>query len=157
MTSRRFVLQLLVLALGAHALSAQALSAQAPAARTKRVAIATRAIARGSVLTSDDFVVRDTAVRTVSALPDTTRVVPGWTARRSSGAGARLLEPAVVAPAVGSANAPVQVEWNDRNVTLTVKGVAARAGAIGDRVPVRTETGRRLEATIVAPGRVRID
>ena len=154
--SRRFVLQLVVLALGAHALSAQT-SMQAPAARMKRVAVATRAIPRGTVLTPGDFVVRDSVVHTVSAIPDTTRVVAGWTARRSIAAGELLVEPAVEAPAVVGANAPVQVEWMDRNVTLTVRGVAARAGAVGDRVPVRTETGRRLEATIVAPGRVRID
>lgn len=151
--SRRFVVQLFAIALGAHALSAQT-----PAAgRPKRVAVATRAIPRGTVLTGDDFVVRDSVVHTVSAIPDTTRVVAGWSARRSIAVGELLIEPAVEAPSVVAANTPVQVEWMDRNVTLTVRGVAARAGAIGDRVPVRTEMGRRLEATVVAPGRVRVE
>jgi len=56
-----------------------------------------------------------------------------------------------------TANEPVLVEWVDGNVSLTVHGTAARNGSIGERVPVRTELGKRIEGTVVAPGRVRID
>jgi flagella basal body P-ring formation protein FlgA len=137
--------------------SARLLAAQQPAARTHRVAVAMRAIPRGAVLGDDDFVVRDTAVRTVSPLPDSTRVSAGWVTRRSIAAGELLIEPAVEAPSVVTANSSVQVEFQDQNVTLTIRGIAARSGAIGERVPVRTELGKRLDATVIAPGRVRID
>ena len=56
-----------------------------------------------------------------------------------------------------SANEPVSVEWADRNVLLTIRGIVTRNAALGERVTVRTELGRRVDATVVAPGRVRID
>jgi flagella basal body P-ring formation protein FlgA len=40
---------------------------------------------------------------------------------------------------------------------MTVRGIAARNASMGERVSVRMEHGRRIEATVVAPGRVRID
>jgi flagella basal body P-ring formation protein FlgA len=51
----------------------------------------------------------------------------------------------------------VNVEWADRNVMLTVRGVVTRNAALGERVTVRTELGHRVDATVIAPGRVRID
>jgi flagella basal body P-ring formation protein FlgA len=159
--SRRLVHPLLFVTLIAlFLLSARIMAAQTAGAApppTRRVAVATRMIPRGTVLSASDFAVRDTAVRTVSALPDSTRVSAGWVARRSIAAGELLVEPAVEAPAVVSANGPVEVEWKDQNVTLTVRGIATRNAAIGERVPVRTTTGHRIEATVVAPGRVRME
>jgi flagella basal body P-ring formation protein FlgA len=61
---------------------------------------------------------------------------------------------------VVSANSPVQVEYADGGVRLTMRGIAARNGSIGERVPVRIDTGssmRRVEGTVIAPGRIRID
>ena len=149
---------LLVVALTALALlTARIAAAQAPSATsapTRRVAVATRVLPRGTTLTADDFAVRDTVFRGAG---DTTSVAPGWVTRRTIAAGEVLRAPAVEAPAVVTANEPVQVEWADHNVVLTVRGIAGRSGAVGDRVPVRTELGKRIEATIVAPGRVRID
>jgi flagella basal body P-ring formation protein FlgA len=84
-------------------------------------------------------------------------VAAGWVTRRTITAGEILREPAVEAPAIVNANSPVLIEWKDGSVSLTVAGVAARDGALGERIPVRSETGRRFEATVVAPGRVRID
>jgi flagella basal body P-ring formation protein FlgA len=136
-------------------LSARIMSAQTTP--TKRVAIATHAIPRGATLAADDFVVRDTAVRFVGAMPDTTPVSAGWTTRRAYAAGEILRTPGVEAPTAVNANTPVEVEFQDKNVSLTLRGIAARNAAVGERVPVRTETGRRIEATVVAPGRVRID
>lgn len=139
-------------------LSARLLVAQESVpAPTRRVAVATRLIPRGSVLTADDFQMRDSTLRGFVGVLDTATVKPGWMARRTINAGEILREPAVEAPTVVTANDPVQVEFADRNVTLVVRGIAARSGAIGDRVPVRTALGKRLEATIIARGRVRID
>jgi flagella basal body P-ring formation protein FlgA len=122
-----------------------------------RVAVATRTLARGTVLSADDFELRDTTGRFISTLPDTTPVVAGWVTRRTINAGEILRSPAVEPPAVVNANSPVLIEWVDGNVRLTVSGIAARDGALGERIPVRTDTGKRFEATVVAPGRVRID
>jgi flagella basal body P-ring formation protein FlgA len=123
-----------------------------------RVAVTTRALARGTVLTADDFVYRDTTSGAAAhPAADTTRVTVGWVTRRTFAAGEVLREPAVEPPVVISANTPVDVVFDDQGVRLTVRGVAARDGSIGERIPVRTELGKRLEATVVAPGRVRID
>jgi flagella basal body P-ring formation protein FlgA len=132
-------------------LSAGLAHAQQP---TRRAAIATRALARGTVLGADDFVYRDTTLRGPA---DTTRVDAGWVTRRSFAAGEVLRAPAVEPPTIVLANQPVTIEWKDQNVRLTLRGIAARNAALGERVPVRTELGRRVDATVVAPGRVRLD
>jgi flagella basal body P-ring formation protein FlgA len=123
----------------------------------QRIAVATRTLARGAVLSASDFELRDTTMRMSATQPDTTPVVAGWVTRRTINAGEILREPAVEAPAVVNANSPVLIEWSDGNVSLTVHGIASRNGALGERIPVRSDLGRRFEATVVAPGRVRID
>jgi flagella basal body P-ring formation protein FlgA len=119
------------------------------------VAVAAHALARGEVLSADDIELRDTA--TTRAMVDTNQIVPGWVTRRAIAAGEVLRAPAVVPPVVVAANQPVEVEWQDQNIRMTVRGIAARNASMGERVTVRMEHGRRLEATVVAPGRVRID
>jgi flagella basal body P-ring formation protein FlgA len=129
-----------------------------PAAQPKqRIAVATRTIPRGTALSASDFELRDTTMRMRATEPDTTPVVVGWVTRRTINAGEILREPAVEAPSVVNANSPVLIEWSDGNVSLTVHGTAARNGALGERIPVRSDSGKRFEATVVAPGRVRID
>jgi flagella basal body P-ring formation protein FlgA len=158
MNTRSRVHPLILVALvAACLLSARVLVGQTPAAAMRRVAIATHAIPRGTVITGDDYEMRDTSTRGMVSLPDTAPVTPGWIARRSIAAGEILRAPAIEAPTMVSANSTVQVEFADKNVILTVRGVAARNGALGERVPVRTELGKRIEATVVAPGRVRVD
>jgi flagella basal body P-ring formation protein FlgA len=132
-------------------LIAPALAAQQPS--TQKVAIATHALARGAVLGLGDIVYRDSTLRFPS---DTSVIVPGWVTRRMIAAGEVLRAPAVEAPAAVSANEPVELEYQDQNVRLTVRGTATRRGSMGERVGVRTEQGRRMEGTVVAPGRVRI-
>lgn len=133
------------------ALSASLAHAQQP---MRRAAVATRALARGTVLSVDDFVFRDTTVRGPA---DTARVDAGWVTRRTINAGEVLRAPAVEPPTIVTANQPVEIEWKDHNVRLTLRGIAGRNAALGERVPVRTELGRRVDATVVAPGRVRLD
>jgi flagellar basal body P-ring formation protein FlgA len=125
--------------------------AQQPAAR--KVAVATHALARGAVLGAGDFTYRDTTVRFSL---DTNTVAAGWVTRRVIAAGEVLRVPAVEAPTLVSANQPVELEYEDQNVRLTVRGTATRRGSMGERVEVRTEQGRRMEGVVVAPGRVRI-
>jgi flagella basal body P-ring formation protein FlgA len=135
--------------------AARLLGAQQPRAENgRRVAVAAHAIPRGAVLAIDDIEYRDTTLRVAV---DTNAIAPGWVTRRMINAGEVLRSPAVEPPQIVTANEPVLVEWVDGNVSLTVHGTAARNGSIGERVPVRTELGKRIEGTVVAPGRVRID
>ncbi|HEY4219248.1 MAG TPA: flagellar basal body P-ring formation chaperone FlgA [Gemmatimonadaceae bacterium] len=129
-------------------------AAGAQQATSRHVAFATHALARGAVLTADDFQMRDTTLR---APLDTAVVAAGWVTRRTIAAGEMLREPAVQAPDVIAANQSVEIEFKDANVLLTLRGTSTRSGALGERIPVRTEQGRRIEAVVVAAGRVRID
>jgi flagella basal body P-ring formation protein FlgA len=126
----------------------------APARGTQRVAVATRVLARGTVLTAADFAMRDT---TLNFQGDTSTVTEGWVTRRLIGPGEILRMPAVERPRVINANQPVQLEWSDSNVTLVLRGIATRSAAVGERIAVRTDSGRRVEATVVAPGRLKLD
>ena len=121
---------------------------------SRRVAVATHLLPRGTVLTAEDIVYRDSTIR---GPIDTNTVAAGWITRRLIGAGEVLRAPAVERPALVSANSPVDVEWADRNVMLTLRGIATRNAALGERVPVRTGFGHRVDGTVIAPGRVRID
>lgn len=132
-------------------LAAGVARAQQPA--TQRVAVASRTLPRGTVLTANDFVVRDSAMR---GPLDTAQVGEGWVTRRIIGAGEVLRMPSIERPRLISANQQVQLEWRDNNVTLTLRGVATRSAALGERIAVRTDSGRRVEATVVAPGRLRL-
>jgi flagella basal body P-ring formation protein FlgA len=128
--------------------------AGAQQATPRRLAFSTRALARGEVLTADDFVYRDTTSR---APLDTNLVAAGWMTRRTIAAGELLRSPAVQPPDLVAANTPVEIVWRDVNISLTMRGTAMGNGSLGERVAVRTEQGKRIEATVVAAGRVRID
>jgi flagellar basal body P-ring formation protein FlgA len=143
----RLVVSLAPLLLFAHAGNAQQAS-------TRRVAVATHAIPRGSVLAAGDVDYRDS---TLSVGADTNRVAPGWVTRRMIAAGEVLRAPAVEPPTAVSANQQVAVEWADQNVRLSMRGIATRNAPVGSRVSVRMESGRRVDAMVVGAGRVRID
>jgi len=51
----------------------------------------------------------------------------------------------------------VRVTWRRGGVTLAMDGTALGAAAVGQRVRVRTETGRRLEGVAVGPALVQIE
>jgi flagella basal body P-ring formation protein FlgA len=145
------------------AISARAVHAQQPTQQlaqvsqplTRRIAVAAHALARGEVLSADDIEFRDTTL--VRAMSDTNQIVPGWVTRRAIAPGEVLRSPAVEPPIAVGANQPVQIEWRDDNIRMTVHGTSTRNASMGERVSVRTDSGRRIEATVVAPGRVRID
>jgi len=137
------------------AISTSLAHAQAPTTRSQRVAVATHTLARGTVLGAGDFVFRDTTLRGLTMI-DTNMVGEGWVTRRLIGAGEVLRVPAVERPRAILANQPVELEWKDGNVLLTLRGIATRDAALGERIAVRTDSGRRVEATVVAPGRLRL-
>jgi flagella basal body P-ring formation protein FlgA len=133
---------------------AQNASPQGSLLPMRSMPVALHVIARGAVLTADDFEYRDTTTHTS---PDTNRIAAGWVTRRTINAGEILREPAVEPPTIVTANSPVELEWVDGNVRLTVRGTATRSGSLGERVTVRTELGKRVEGTVVGPGRIRLD
>lgn len=121
---------------------------------TQRIAVAAHALARGTVLAANDIAYHDTVTR----IPlDSSAVAPGWVTRRVIAEGEALRSPAVEPPLVVMANDPVEAEWTDGGVRLTLRGTATKSAALGERITIRTESGRRIEGTVVAPGRVRID
>jgi flagella basal body P-ring formation protein FlgA len=155
--ARRLLHPLILIAVIALALFTARLAGAQQTGAARQVAVATRPLPRGTVLTLDDFEVRDTTLRSWN---DTTKVAAGWVTRSAISRGEILRAPAVEPPVVVSANSPVQVEYADGGVRLTMRGIAARNGSIGERVPVRIDTGssmRRVEGTVIAPGRIRID
>ena len=129
----------------------------APAnAQMRRVPVATHQIARGATLSAGDIELRDSTMRSGVSL-DTNEVAPGWVTRRVINAGEVLRSPAVEPPNLVTANQPVSVEWVDQNIRLTLRGTATRNAAIGTRVTVRMDNGRRIDGTVVGAGRVRLD
>ncbi len=148
--TQRLLRPIVLVALAALALlTARLAVAQQP---PHRAAVAARPLARGTVLTADDISFRDTTAQSPAD-----SVSPGWVTRRVISAGEVLRSPAVERPVLVEANSLVQVEWSDKNVRLTLRGIASHDASLGDRISVRTETGRRLQAIVVAPGRARID
>jgi len=84
-------------------------------------------------------------------------VRPGWVTRRRIAAGDALREPAVGPPLAVRAGETVEAVWSRGGITLTLPVRAAGSAVVGERVAVRTESGRRIQAIAVEPGRVRID
>jgi flagella basal body P-ring formation protein FlgA len=119
---------------------------------TYRVAVAARPIARGAVITDDDIMYVDSTAQ-LSAM--TKGVAAGWVARRVINPGEPLRSPAVQQPVLVSANQPVQLEWTDGTVSLTMRGTATRSGSVGERITVRVDN-RRIDGVVIAAGRIRI-
>lgn len=142
--SRRvlFTLSLLAASLGAT----RALPAQ-------RVAVAARALVRGTVLAATDIAWRDT---TADAAARGAGVAEGWITRRVVAAGEPLRAPAVAPPPVVRANAPVRLVLRRDGVTLTLEGRAARDASLGERVEVRVDARRRFAGVVEGPGLVRM-
>jgi flagella basal body P-ring formation protein FlgA len=120
-----------------------------------RVAVATRRIARGATLTAADIAIEERQLAR-GVLADTS-VAEGWTARRIINPGEILRPPAVRPPIVVRTNDPVDVVRADGAVTLSLRGHATRDAAFNERITIRLLDGRRIEATIVAPGKARLD
>jgi flagella basal body P-ring formation protein FlgA len=131
----------------------------APGAVARRVraghrtaeAVAARRLERGSVVAADDIALEE---RVVWGPPrgDGTTALEGWVAHRVIERGDPLAHPAVRPPLAVASGSPVEVRWQGGAVRLRLAGVAGGSGALGEQIFVRTETGKRLRGTIVAPG-----
>jgi flagella basal body P-ring formation protein FlgA len=121
----------------------------------RSVPVAAHALARGVTVLPADYQVTATVVR--AALRSAAAAESGWVTRRPIAAGEPLVEPAVGPPALITAGQAVNFVADAGGVHLSVRGTAATAGALGDHVWVRMDSGRRLRGLVTAPGIVRAD
>jgi len=125
-------------------------------------AIATRDLARGTVLSASDIQwVADTAGgKIVSATDhvaeDTSIVAAGWVTRRAIRTGETLAAPGVAHAAVIASGDEIDAVYQNDEVTLRLKGTAINGGAIGDRIYVKLDNRRRLRGVITGPHTVRV-
>ena len=119
--------------------------------------IATRDFAHGDTVRAGDFALVDTTlVWRWATLPDTTRAIAGWIARRPIAKGELLRAPAVSAPSMVSAGATVTVLYQDGPVRIALRGIATNTASLGAPVGVRIDRTRRLDGIAVAPNTVRL-
>jgi flagella basal body P-ring formation protein FlgA len=146
--------------LGAQAASHAGPASPAPAIAValgseRSVPVAARALARGVALSPADYRIATVLVR--PALRSAAAADSGWVTRRAVAEGEALIEPAVGPPALVTAGQAVSFVAETGPVRLSVRGTAASTGALGDRVWVRMDSGRRLRGVVAAPGTVRAD
>jgi flagella basal body P-ring formation protein FlgA len=118
-------------------------------------AVAAHDLERGLVLEPSDMDHRN-AVRWGPPVRDAAMPVPGWETQRRIRAGEPLRPPAVEPPLAVHAGDAVHMEFVRGAVSVTTMAQAAGSARVGETVFIRTETGRRLSGTVVAPGRVRV-
>jgi flagella basal body P-ring formation protein FlgA len=116
-----------------------------------------RAMVTGDTVRADDIALVDTTiVWPWNSTPDTTRAVAGWIARRPIAIGEVLRVPAIMAPPLVSAGAPVTAIWQDGSLRLVLSGVALNTAPLGAPVGVRIDHSRRLDGVAIAPNTVRL-
>lgn len=139
----------------AHAQSTTLNATPSATLDTHRVAIATRDLTRGSILSNADMKWTDTTgVATSSS--DTARVTAGWVARRSIRTGDILREPSVSRPDLVSSGDAVDVVYSTPEVTIRVRGTAIGSGGEGEPVYVKLDNRKRLRGVVTAANTVRV-
>ncbi|MCC6316095.1 MAG: flagellar basal body P-ring formation protein FlgA [Gemmatimonadaceae bacterium] len=123
--------------------------AQGAAPSEQVVAVATRRLARGTVLTTADFTITRAMVRGVDSLARA-----GWVTRRVIEAGEVLRRPAVAPRPMVVAGQPVLFVMEEPGLRLTLDGRAVGAGELGDQVAVRLGANRTVEGTVTGAGEV---
>jgi flagella basal body P-ring formation protein FlgA len=126
-----------------------------PSGIERTVPVAARALPRGATVMPADYQVVATIVRL--ALRTAAAAESGWVTRRPVAAGEPLIEPAVGPPALVTAGQAVTFVVEREGIRLSIRGTAAIAGALGDRVWVRMDSGRRLRGVVTAPATIRAD
>lgn len=116
--------------------------------------VAARDLARGHVVSEGD-VRQETVIRwgaSASEWPDPV----GMVTERAVRAGEPLGEPAVRPPLLVRGGDPVEALLEAAGIQLRMRGEALASARRGDRLRVRLESGRRVEATAVDAGVVRL-
>ncbi|MBC8085698.1 MAG: flagellar basal body P-ring formation protein FlgA, partial [Phycisphaerae bacterium] len=118
---------------------------------------AIRAMQRGQVVTTSDFVLIDTVIAWPwNSQPDTVHAIAGWVTRRAVSAGEFLRAPGVAPATLIMMGSTVKVLWQDGPVRLTLTGTATNNAGMGAPVGVRIDKNRRLDGIAVGPNTVRL-
>ena len=130
----------------------------ASVAELVEVAVLNRAVSRGQTVQASDFVLER---RVKDALPTDILLDPGSiaarVARRTLGAGAVLRSGDIARPEVIARGEIVTVVYEIPGLTLTLRGRATEAGALGEMVNVQNlQSKKTLQATVLAPGKVSV-
>ncbi len=133
----------------------------------ERVPVAARDIARGATLSAQDIghAPRTAIADRSGAKADASTITPaasgdqlvGWVTRRMISAGEPLRAPAIEAPQLVRSGDLVEVVWGQDGILVTMRGRATRSAAVGERIAVRMDAQRKLEGTVIAAGRVRVN
>jgi flagellar basal body P-ring formation protein FlgA len=117
---------------------------------TRPLVVATRALARDTVLAPGDVRLAKAPLGSVpaGALHDAGLAV-GRLLRRPVDEGQAIVVPLLAAPAVVRRGQQVSVEARTGGLTVTVAGVARRDGALGDTIPVESGTSGRIVEAVV--------
>lgn len=163
---RRMFARWLAIATLCGALPALVLAQAADKQPASRVAVASREIARGVVLSATDIgyvpstrtADRGAAAKSPAAIEPAVSgdSLVGWTTRRLITVGEPLRAPAVTPPQLVKSGDVVDVVFQSESVFVTMRGKATRSAAFGEKVVIRMDNQRRLEGTVIAPGRVRV-
>ncbi len=116
--------------------------------------VAARDIARGAALSDADLTVRRLVQWGPPGSP--TQATAGWILRRRVTAGEAIDESVASPPPAVLPGQAVRVVWESGTVSIAVGGRAGGRATVGERVAVRTDTGRRLEGIVIADGVVRV-
>jgi flagella basal body P-ring formation protein FlgA len=114
-------------------------------------AVAARSVARGSALTPDDITTEPRLVWG-RVETDSSSAREGWVAQRPLRPGDELVTPAVRPPLAVLSGRPVEIRWYRGSVRIIVAGTASGSASVGERVTVRTASGRRLVGVVEALG-----
>jgi flagella basal body P-ring formation protein FlgA len=128
------------------------------AVETVEVAVAARSFNRGDSIGEGDILVER---RARDSVPHDGRIeltrLAGQVARRPVSMGAVLRAGDLSRPEIVARNETVLIFYETPGLTLTLRGKANEAGALGDSiVVVNTQSKKSLQATIVGPGRVQV-
>ena len=134
---------------------AAAVAPVAPLGVERTVPVAAHAMPRGATVTPADFSMIAAIVR--PSLRTAAAAESGWVTRRAVAAGEPLIEPAVGPPALVVAGQAVTFVSDHAGIRLSIRGTAATGGALGDKVWVRMDSGRRLRGAVIAPATIRAD
>lgn len=117
--------------------------------------VARRAVDRGETLDASSI---ELAVTTHWGPPPAASAVrPGWVARRALRVGEELRRPAVEPLDVVTSGADVDIYWVRGSIRIQLRGRAMGTAAVGEVVPVRTETGTRLTGVAMGLGVVKVE
>ena len=103
---------------------------------------------RGRTLTTADIAADSGDLRA--------RSLVGWVTRRAIRAREPLRPPAVAPPPLVHAGEVVSVEFVADGITVARRGTALIAGTLGDRVRVRFDDDRSLDAVVAGPSMVHV-